>query len=999
MRQSSLVALLTLALGACDANPALPRVDVDAAVTADTGSSDATDPDATTPDADTSPTDTEPADAASADTGDAAPTDVEPADAADTERSDADAEPSDTDPADSDTADTDPTDSDTADTDPTDTDTADTDTEDTDTADADPADSDAGADVGVDVPDTSEGPFGLETRPVNTTCVAPPRPSGEVDVELTRAFPALSFSFPTVLVRTDGDPGHWYVGEKSGTIRRFADLNSATSSTVVLNITSRVSATANEAGLLGVAFHPDYPTDPSVFVSYTTTVGRTLTSRVSRFSGDGVTIDPTSETVLLEFAQPASNHNGGHIAFGPDGYLYAGFGDGGGGGDPFFHGQNPNTWFGALLRLDVDSNAPDYAIPPTNPFVVSGGAPEVYAWGLRNPWRFSFDRASGELWVADVGQDAWEEVHTIDAPGGNYGWPIYEGFACYNGDARCGVVDAIDPVVVYDHSQGESITGGFVYRGASIPELAGRYVFADYTSGRVWAVGADADGQPTPERLFDSGLNPVTFGESEDGELLMMDIVRGTIHRLERRGAPPVTTFPERLSETGCMDPADPREPGSMLIPYAPNAPFWSDGAEKRRWFALPEGTQIETDDRGDFLFPLGSVLVKSFALDGQTIETRLMILHEDGVWAGYTYRWNEEQTEAFLLPAGEEREVGGQTWVYPSRAECLACHTSAAERSLGLEVLQLNGDWAYPSGVVANQLDTLVHIGALDLPASARALPGLVDPFDTSAPLAERARAYLHTNCASCHQAGGPGRGNQDFHYLAPAMNVCGAVPEHGTLGYDNPRLVAARDPDNSVLLGRVDRRDRLAMPPIGSTVVDAPGVALLSAWIASDVCDGVLPPEACANGIDDDENGAVDCLDALCVDAPGCSETTLSCSAPGTVTTASDVTGTTAGQPNAATGAACSQSSGGEAVYRFDGAAGTYCASTVGSSYDTVLHVRSACNVPSSELACNDDRSGGGLTSEVTFTTDGATPVWIFVDGYDGNGAYRLAVSPGGC
>ncbi len=353
---------------------------------------------------------------------------------------------------------------------------------------------------------------GLDARPDNTTCVAGDRPSQVVTLATERAFPNLpAFSSPVLMLQAPGDATHWFVVEQGGTVRVFDNQAGVASSGQFVDITSRVRS-GGEQGLLGMAFHPGYPADPRVYLSYTNATNG-LVSRISEFRtrDGGLTLDPTSELILLTVAQPATNHNGGNIAFGPDGLLYVGFGDGGSGGDPWGaigNGQNLTTLLGKLLRIDVNGstgNVP-YRIPPANPYAGNAlcnagtgtqSCPEIYAYGLRNPWRWSFDRGSGELWVADVGQNAIEEVDRV-VPGGNYGWRCFEGTQAYNSTCGPNAGSSLPPIAQYTHAYGQSITGGYVYRGAAIPALAGRYVFGDFVSGRIWHIArntrADASG-------------------------------------------------------------------------------------------------------------------------------------------------------------------------------------------------------------------------------------------------------------------------------------------------------------------------------------------------------------------------------------------------------------------------------------------------------------------------------------------------------------------------
>jgi uncharacterized repeat protein (TIGR03806 family) len=299
---------------------------------------------------------------------------------------------------------------------------------------------------------------------------------------------------------------------------------------------------------------------------------------------------------------------------------------------------------------------------------------------------------------------------------------------------------------------------------------------------------------------------------------------------------PPVATL---LSGTGCVIAQNPSQPASGLVPYHAVAPFWSDGAAKERWLAIPDGTTISVAADGDFTFPNGSVLMKHFRLNGNLVETRLFMRHPDGEWAGYTYEWNAQRTDATLVQGGKTVTIGDQSWIYPSGNECLACHTAAAGGALGLEIAQLNHDVTYAStNRTANQLRTLDHIVMFASPLGDPALrSALVDPADASAALGARARAYLHTNCAHCHRPNGPTGVSIDLRFATAlsATAACDAQPQAGDLGLANARLIAPGAPERSVLLERMSRRDAQAMPPLASNLVDAAGVGVIRDWIAS--------------------------------------------------------------------------------------------------------------------------------------------------------------------
>jgi uncharacterized repeat protein (TIGR03806 family) len=692
------------------------------------------------------------------------------------------------------------------------------------------------------------GTFGLAARPANPSFLAPARPDNNAGAATTDAFPAApAFEQPTKILQAPGDATRWFVLEKTGRIRVFSVSNPAVVSTW-LDFSTLVN-TSVEGGMLGMAFHPDYPATREVFVSYTGNPGGPMVSRVSRVVLDNVTSpSATTEQIILTADQPFPNHNGGDIAFGADGYLYLGLGDGGDANDPFNYAQNNTRLLGKMLRIDVVGVAypsPGYGIPADNPFAFNAkcgpaanaaSCPEIYATGLRNPWRWSFDRPTGDLWLGDVGQGSREEINRIER-GGNYGWDCREGFIA--GPSNCSTAGLTDPVTDYPRSDGTSVTGGFVYRGTDIPNLAGRYVFGDYGSGRIWALEDDGQGGYSNDLLVDTPYNISAFALGEDGELYFADIGNGRLRRLTAAGGS-VDPIPSSLAATGCVDASNPTLPASGMIPYTVNAPFWSDGAVKERYLAIPDGTTIARTASGDFDFPNRSVILKSFRLGGQLIETRLLMRHPDGVWAGYTYEWNSAQTVATRVTGGKTRQVGGQTWIYPSEGECMRCHTSAAGFSLGPEIAQLNGSFGYPPpGQTANQLATLEHIGLFTtpLPGEPATLAALADPADPAATLTSRARAYLHTNCAQCHRPGGPTPSSMDLRATTalPAMNACNAVPLGGDLGIANARLIAAGDAARSVLVARMGRRDANGMPPVGSSVTDGSGIALLSAWINS--------------------------------------------------------------------------------------------------------------------------------------------------------------------
>ena len=349
---------------------------------------------------------------------------------------------------------------------------------------------------------------------------------------------AAGFDRPLFLTSAGDESGRLFVLEQGGRVWIVRD--GVTAPAPFLDISALVSTSANERGLLGLAFAPDYADSGVFYVHYSGRQpdGDTVLARYRAAAGSPDAADPASAEVILTLAQPYSNHNGGQLAFGPDGYLYVGLGDGGSAGDPLNNGQQPAALLGKILRLDVGGSGA-YSVPPDNPaFTVNPAlAPEVWAWGLRNPWRFSFDRATGDLYIADVGQNQWEEINfqPADSRGGeNYGWRVFEGTRRFSSEAA--PAGHVPPIFEYSHAEGCSVTGGYVYRGAALPALDGVYFFGDYCYGRIWATYRDAGGQfRTSVFIPDTDLIISSFGQDDAGELYLLDHGEGRVFRLAAR--------------------------------------------------------------------------------------------------------------------------------------------------------------------------------------------------------------------------------------------------------------------------------------------------------------------------------------------------------------------------------------------------------------------------------------------------------------------------------
>jgi uncharacterized repeat protein (TIGR03806 family) len=661
--------------------------------------------------------------------------------------------------------------------------------------------------------------------------------AGLETMRLEPVFTDIVFSSSVYLTHAGDGSGRLFVVERNGVVRVFSPGESQAAN--FLDIRDRVRSVPLEAGLFCLAFHPDYSINGRLYLFYTHSDRDSdqLLLRLSEFSVSDQNPDralASTERILLSVPQPAPSHNGGQIAFGPDRMLYVSLGDGKDPNDPFQNGQDPTTILGAILRLDVDGRDPglEYAVPPDNPFAGTedGRRSEIWAWGLRNPWRFSFDRLSGELWAGDVGQNTWEEIDLIKK-GGNYGWSHMEGFHCFPSDADCDPTRYQLPIFEYDRSQGSSITGGYVYRGHRLPQVHGWYIYGDFASRRVWALRRRPDAPPEHQVLATCPSALVSFGEDEDGEVYAVGF-DGKIYRLAAKDPEAGSdTVPLTISLSGIFSEVKAQVPSAGLLPYRVKAPLWSDGAAKTRLLALPDTAQITIDSTGAFVFPPRTVLVKNFLLDQRPVETRLWIKRPEGPeWDGYSYIWNDQGTDAVLL-AGDTTvvyNVAGkdQAHSYPSRSQCNACHTPQAGYVLGFRPEQL-GD------AVLADLAASGYIAGDIKPALDR--PTLPAPADKTQSVSHRARAYLDANCANCHLPGGSGRTEMDLRFTTPLEDTgLLAAPLLADLGIDNARRLSEGNPEASVLFRRMATLDGKRMPPLGTALVDTFGIQLMHQWIS---------------------------------------------------------------------------------------------------------------------------------------------------------------------
>jgi uncharacterized repeat protein (TIGR03806 family) len=732
----------------------------------------------------------------------------------------------------------------------------------------------------------------------------PKSPGEEFDFAAVDCWPDIQVQDPTFVTEVPDGSGRMVVLERVGRIRVFSK-NTARGDkpAVFLDIVNRTMHVPNKAedGLLGLAFHPEYanassPHHGEFFVRYTSDEGGKRTNRLSRFvaNSDGTRVDEKSETVLIEMPEETAIHKGGALQFGSDKFLYATFGT-----DarhfPHAHSQHIDygLWAG-VLRLDVDcrggdvSHAPlrqpsvgrtaSYYIPNDNPFVGRENAlEEFYSIGLRNPWRMTIDTETNRVFVGDVGDRRREEID-ICTPGSNHQYDYLEGtlpVSTYTNDPPkkpehfIGVESP--PVFEYPHDgTNRCVIGGYVYRGKKLPELVGKYVYGDQV-GRIYALTLDDQNKAVNNELIatvrGSGLGISSFGVDADGELYVCWIrdlatPNSKVFRLEHAEHAPEQQFPERLSQTGLFRDLTTLEPNASLIPFEVNTPLWSDRAVKHRWIGLPSEEKISGDAGGRWKFPMSTIAVKHFDLpldertlatdDGppktRRLETRVLVTDDKGGVFGASYRWNDDNSEAYLVTRSATEEIDytdkdgnakKQTWMYPGRLDCLSCHNSASTGILGFNARQLNRD-VHTSGLSENQLLKFAAAGmfAFDRSdAELAKLPKLTPISDKTAGVEQRVKSYLDANCSHCHQPGGRAA-MWDARFetpLAQAQIIDGTAFTHR--GDDKrARVVKPADLNLSFMFIRMSSDEpALRMPPLGRNVMHNDAVALVKEWIQS--------------------------------------------------------------------------------------------------------------------------------------------------------------------
>ena len=605
----------------------------------------------------------------------------------------------------------------------------------------------------------------------------------------------------------------------------------------------------------GVAFHPKFNENKEVFITYTNGDKLDDGSRLSRFKvkqDTPLVIDPATEEILLTWL--SGGHNGAAIAFGNDGLLYLSTGDAEvpAPPDPRKTGQDITDLLSSVLRIDVDhkDDGKAYAVPKDNPFLSTPNArPEIWCYGLRNPWKMSFDRPTGRLWCGDVGWEQWENIFLIKR-GENYGWSASEG----NNPVlmeRKGPTPITPPIATHPHSEAASITGGFVYHGQRLPELDGAYLYADYETGKIWSLRYDGSKVTQHDEIADTPLKIVTFSQGEDGDVFFIHYgPQSTVHRLVKNpamGQP--SDFPRKLSDTGLFADVAKQTPAKGVHPFSIRAPMWADGAEASRFIALPAGkteTQVKTNKQGKIeskvKWPADAVLAKTISMqldqakpDSQ-VKVETQVLHFDGVaWNAYSYRWNDAGTDAELVPpTGGERSLTLHGNAFPdgthrysyrfhSQSECLRCHTPWTGVALSFQPQQLTD--AAP----------FIAAGLIDENYTKQSEARLTNPYDPKAELNARARSWLHANCAHCHRQNGGGAVPTvlNAELALDEMNAIHARPTRGDFGIAGAEVLSPGAPWQSAAIHRIATLGVNHMPMIGAQTVDVKGLILLQRWL----------------------------------------------------------------------------------------------------------------------------------------------------------------------
>ena len=667
-------------------------------------------------------------------------------------------------------------------------------------------------------------------------------PTPPLPYTLELAFPKLKFTHPKCVVPIPGT--QQLLVAHDGKLVSFSKADPNVDATSLVANLSQVEK--HQADAHTVVFHPEFLRNRFMYVAMAHGEGGGH-NRVMRYQlsdDQQPAIVPNSGKLIIRW--PGGGHSGGGLGFGKDGFLYVSTGDGTGPSPPDGRttGQDVSDLLGAVLRIDVDTTDQPYRIPSDNPFVdLDRARPEIWSYGLRNPWKFGIDPHSGAIFVADNGWETWEMIHKLHS-GSNCGWPIMEGRAELRMEVERGPTPITPPIKDHPHTEANSVIGGPVYWGPMFPGLHGTFVYGDYITGTIWGLRENSDGSFEHRTLADCDLHIVAFTEGIDGEIYLLDYdTTQQLYRLKRSDAiDHSSAFPRKLSQTGLFQDVVSLQPAQGVMPYTIAAEPWSDGAVARRFVAVPHGHRIRFVDEGTASFPQGTVLAKhlSMPIEGraQHVPLETQVLHyADGQWNPYSYLWHETGTEATLVESqGTDREIqtstdpdSRRTWHVGSTNECRLCHNAGSDVVLGFTARQLQ-----TSG--SDQLARWHAVGVLAEIPTASELPKLVNPYDERADLDHRGRSYLHINCGICHNRQGPATisffAHRDYDFTDLRITK---HPGIGTFGIRAPQLVAPGDPYSSIILYRIAKLGYGRMPYVGSRVVDSQGVTLVDRWIRS--------------------------------------------------------------------------------------------------------------------------------------------------------------------
>ncbi len=685
-------------------------------------------------------------------------------------------------------------------------------------------------------------------RPAWTTSriIGSPHPPAPYRVEV--AFPDLSFKNPVEMMPEPG-ANRFYLTELNGKIFRFDNRPDAQA----VEIADLKQDLPKFLRLLGFQFDPNFAKNRQVYVCINTENKTLEGSRISRFEltrSEPPRLVPESEEVIIKWR--SGGHNGCSIHFGPeDGCMYFSIGDAEvpSPPDPLDTGQDISDILGSIQRIDVHkkSGGKNYSIPPDNPFVNTPGAtPEVWAYGMRNPWRMSFDDDTKRLLVGDVGWELWEMIYDV-VPGGNYGWSITEGPQPVKPDQQPGPTPILKPLISHSHVEAMSVTGGYTYRSKRIPDLYNQWIYGDYVTGKIWSFHHNGKGITNHRELLDSHIRVICFARDHQGEVFIVDY-EGQIYRFQPNTQSVAnTSFPRKLSQTGLFKDFKKQTPAPGVIPYEIQAEPWMDGATAKRFLAIPGSGQLDYHKRNNlahgilrdfFKFPTNTVLAKTISLGRRHIETQ--ILHFNGVnWLPYNYVWNDDQSEALLSDgrgadtelklANRRAEIENRPWRLHSNAECMTCHMARPGHVLGFHH-QFTDIKTSINGRPQNQQDAWIKMGLL------KKKPKKAHWLKNESALQKQARAYLHANCAHCHRRGGGGTAPFELRADMPLdrMQLFDVKPNQGTFGMRDPKIITKGDPQRSVLLYRMASTGGGHMPKLGARTVDPKGLKLTWDWIA---------------------------------------------------------------------------------------------------------------------------------------------------------------------